>query len=447
MQNLDDKHTFVKTLINRAPVGIFVVQDGKFRLVNPGFQQLTGFHQEELLHKDSFTLVVPEYREKLREDAIRQLKGESYIPYEFPFVTKSGQTKWAIETVASIQYAGKRAILGYFMDITAQKRAEEALRRSSETFRALLNATPESVLLLDPQGAVLAGNEVAAQRLGPSLNELVGSCIFDFLPPEVARQRKACLEEVFHSGRLLRFEDTQSGRSYDNHCHPIFDDTGKVAGFAILSVDITELKDSSRKLQESHEKLRKALCGTVSTLASALEMRDPYTAGHQQRVTQLACAVATEMGLQEDRIEGLQVAGTLHDIGKITIPAEILSRPAKLGEHEMGLVRNHAQASYDILREVEFPWPVAKIILQHHERLDGSGYPSGLKGGEILLEARILAVADVVEAMASHRPYRPALGIEKALEEISQNQGVLYDPEVVEACIKIFTEKNYKFNE
>jgi len=326
---IDDNCSFIKTLISSAPLGIFVVQDGKFRLVNPGFQQITGFSEEELLDRDSFTLVVPEYREKLREDAIRQLKCECYLPYEFPFATKSGQIKWAIETVASTQYAGKRAILGYFMDITPQKSTEEALKKTS------------------------------------------------------------------------------------------------------------------RKLQESREKIRKALYGTVRALASALEMRDPYTAGHQKRVTQLACALAKEMGLPEEQIEGLQVAATLHDIGKITTPAEILSRPAKLSTHEMALVRDHAPASADILRDVEFPWPVAKIILQHHERLDGSGYPAGLKGEEILLEARILAVADVVEAMASHRPYRPALGIDRALEEISQKKGILYDPLVADACIKLFSGNNF----
>jgi putative nucleotidyltransferase with HDIG domain len=176
-----------------------------------------------------------------------------------------------------------------------------------------------------------------------------------------------------------------------------------------------------------------------------MEMRDPYTAGHQQRVTQLACAIAGEMGLPEDQIRGLKVAGALHDIGKITTPAEILSKPSRLREHEMGLIRDHAQASHDILKNVKFPWPVATIILQHHERLDGSGYPGGLKDKEIILGAKILAVADVVEAMVSHRPYRPALGIDRALEEISRNKGVLYDSEIVDVCIKLFVEKRFEF--
>ena len=219
-------------------------------------------------------------------------------------------------------------------------------------------------------------------------------------------------------------------------------------------------KQTEQQLKQSLEKVRITLSGTVSALAITVEMRDPYTAGHQQRVTQLACAMAKEMGLSEEQIEGLHVAGSLHDLGKILVPAEILNKPGPLSETEidqvmthpqaghdilMGLIKEHPQAGYDILKEINFPWPVAQIVRQHHERMDGSGYPEGLKGDNILLEARILAVADVVEAMSSHRPYRPAHGVEKALEEISQQKGILYDTDVVDACIKVFTEKQFKF--
>ncbi|MBU1162570.1 MAG: HD-GYP domain-containing protein [Proteobacteria bacterium] len=174
-------------------------------------------------------------------------------------------------------------------------------------------------------------------------------------------------------------------------------------------------------------------------------MRDLYRDRHQKRVSQLACAMAIEMSLPEEQIEGIRVAGNIHDIGKISVPMEILSKPGQITESEFDIVKNHAQAGYDILRTIEFPWPIAQIVLQHHERMDGSGYPQGLSGEDILLEAKILAVADVVEAMASHRPYRPALGIDKALEEISINKGKLYDAEVVNACLKVFKDKKFKF--
>lgn len=192
------------------------------------------------------------------------------------------------------------------------------------------------------------------------------------------------------------------------------------------------------------EKLRKTLGGTIQVVSRAVEMRDPYTAGHQRRVADLARAIAAEIGMSADGIDFVRIAGTIHDIGKISVPAEILSKPTKLSDIEFNLIKEHAQAGYDILKNIEFPWPVSDVVHQHHERMDGSGYPQGIKGGDLLLESRILAVADVVESMASHRPYRPALGIDAALEEIKKNRTVLYDPEVVDICLQLFREKGYR---
>ena len=204
-------------------------------------------------------------------------------------------------------------------------------------------------------------------------------------------------------------------------------------------------KRAEEELQESFYKLQRALEGTIGALALAVEMRDPYTAGHQRRVASLADAIAGELGLSGHQIEGLRLAGLIHDLGKINIPAEILSKPGLIKELEFSIIKMHPQVGYEILKEVVFPWPVAQIVLQHHERMDGSGYPQGIRGEEILVEARILAVADVVEAMASHRPYRPAHGIDKALDEIITNRGVLYDQKVVDACIRNFREKGFLF--
>ena len=177
---------------------------------------------------------------------------------------------------------------------------------------------------------------------------------------------------------------------------------------------------------------------------SAVESRDPYTSGHQVRVAHLARAIATEMGLPQDKIDGIRMAGSIHDIGKLSIPAEILSKPTKLTDIEYSLIKEHSRIGYEMLKNVESPWPLAQIVYQHHERMDGSGYPRNLKGDEILLGARIMAVADVVETMASHRPYRAALGIEAALEEIEKNKGIFYDNAVVDACLKLFREKDYQ---
>jgi putative nucleotidyltransferase with HDIG domain len=182
---------------------------------------------------------------------------------------------------------------------------------------------------------------------------------------------------------------------------------------------------------------------TVEVAMNLSEMRDPYTSGHERRVAEIAVAISAELGFDANRQQGMRVAGYLHDIGKITIPAEILSKPGKLSDIEYSLIKGHAQASYNVLKNVDFPWPVAQVALQHHERIDGTGYPQGLKGEGIIIEARILAVADVVEAMSSHRPYRPGLGLEAALSEIIRGRGTIYDATVVDACVALFKDKNF----
>ena len=197
--------------------------------------------------------------------------------------------------------------------------------------------------------------------------------------------------------------------------------------------------------KKSLDKLQKAFGAIIQVLEKTVEIRDPYTAGHQRRVADLAWHIAEDMGLSIDRIDGIRITGIIHDIGKIHIPAEILSKPKALTSIEFSLIKTHPQVGADILEAIEFPWPVEKIVLQHHERVDGSGYPHGLFKKDILLESRIIGVADVVEAMASHRPYRPALGIDKALKEISDNRSILYDKDVVDVCLKLFKEKKYQF--
>ena len=195
-------------------------------------------------------------------------------------------------------------------------------------------------------------------------------------------------------------------------------------------------------MEKSEKRLQKTMEDTIYTIGKIAETRDPYTAGHQKNVSQIATFIAQEMKLPKDKIEGIRIASLVHDIGKISLPAEILNKLTKLSEMEYGLIKDHSQVGYDVLKSIEFSWPIAQIVLQHHERLDGSGYPQGLKGEDILLEARIIGVADVIDAMSSHRPYRPAWGIDKVLEEISKNKGILYDPKVVDACLKLFKKKN-----
>ncbi|HER24481.1 MAG TPA: HD domain-containing protein [Candidatus Atribacteria bacterium] len=208
---------------------------------------------------------------------------------------------------------------------------------------------------------------------------------------------------------------------------------------------IIKRQRSEDEIKQNLRDLRQAMEGSVELTTLMVEAKDPYTAGHQRQVSILSCAIAQEMNLSEEQIEGTKIAGLIHDLGKISIPSEILSKPGRITDLEFNLIKNHPQIGYDILKTTQFPWPIKEIVLQHHERMNGSGYPSGLSGESILIEARILGVADVVEAMSSHRPYRPALGIDKALEEISQNKGTLYDPQVVDACLKLFRKKGFTF--
>ena len=222
---------------------------------------------------------------------------------------------------------------------------------------------------------------------------------------------------------------------------PVFADNGELQGYRGIARDISERKTAIEAHKKSRDELHNSLEETVKSLALAAEKRDPYTAGHQMRVDTLACAIATEMGLPEKQIEGLHFAALLHDIGKISLPSEYLAKPARLSAQERAIIKCHTEVGYEILKNIPFPWPVADIVYQHHEHLDGSGYPRGITDKEILLEAKILTVADVVEAMSSHRPYRPSLGLETALDEIRSGRGVFYHAESVDACLRLIAEK------
>jgi len=349
-------------------------------------------------------------------------------------------------------------IEGIIEDITDRKRAVEVLKESENKYRLLADNVNDVIFVLDmnlnytyisPSVKILRGYEPeemmkqpSFETLTPSSWDLAMKTLSEVMELEKSEHRKINISRTLQLE--MRRKDgttvwTEAKLSFfrDENQQPV----------SILGVnrDITERKQAEEKLSQTMENLRKALSGIIQVISDTVETRDPYTAGHQRRVADLAWAIAGEMGLVDDQLEGLVMAGTIHDLGKVSIPAEILSKPSKLTETEYKLIQAHSQIGYDILKGIEFPWPIADMVLQHHERMNGSGYPQGLKGEDILLEARILMVADVVEAMASHRPYRPALGVDAALEEIEKNKGILYDPEVAEVCLGLFREKGFKF--
>lgn len=336
-------------------------------------------------------------------------------------------------------------------DVTERRKRDEALRASEERFRGLVETTSDWVWEVDRRGAYTYVSPKVGNVLGYGSQEMAGKTPFDFMPLAEARRGSAAFSASVEQEQPFAFLENVM-RHKDGHPVvmetsgvPFFGPDGKLAGYRGVGRDITERKETARRLEQSLRKLERTMEAVIQAISTTMETRDPYTAGHQKRVTQLASLLAKDLGLPAAQVAGIRVAGLLHDIGKISIPTEILSKPGQLTSTEMAMIRFHPSVGYDILKSIEFQWPVADIILQHHERLNGSGYPSGLSGDKILVEARILAVADVVEAMSSHRPYRPAVGRDKALEEIARNGGTLYDPVVVEACLMAFNEKGFTF--
>ncbi|UCH51693.1 MAG: PAS domain S-box protein [Chloroflexota bacterium] len=325
---------------------------------------------------------------------------------------------------------------------------QRVLKEKVEFDAQLFNATNDSITVYDLNGKCVYANEHACRFYGYDEEELLRINLYELNAPEYVKTVEAKVDELVEKGELI-FESTHVCNNkpltpveVDSR---IIESGGRKLMVSIVR-DITERKRTAEELRHTSERLQRTIEGAINAVALTTEVRDPYTSGHQQRVAKLACVIARELGLAEKQIEGIRVAGTLHDIGKIYVPAEILSRPGRLRQNEINLVKDHAQVGHDLLNTIEFPWPIASIVLQHHERVNGSGYPSGISGDDIMIEAKIMSVADVVEAMASHRPYRPALSIEEALLEILQQRGVLYCPEVVDACISLFTKKGFAFD-
>jgi len=334
---------------------------------------------------------------------------------------------------------------------TEHKRAEEALRESERFLANIFNSIQDGISILDKGMNIIRVNPVMEQWYAHNM-PLVGKKCYNAYHDRDKRCEACPTWQTLQTGESAYEVVPKRGPGgtivgwLDLYSFPMVDAmTGKMRGVIEYVRNITDRKQAEEELQRSYNQLRETFIETVNALASTVEMKDPYTAGHQRWVTRLACAIAKEMGLSEEQIEGIRMAGLIHDIGKINIPAEILSKPGQLSDIQYNMVKIHAQVGCDILREIKFPWPVAKIVLQHHERWDGSGYPERLSGEEIILEARILAVADTVEAMSSHRPYRVAHGVERALAEISQKRGTLYDPTVVDACLVLF-EMGFRFD-
>ena len=401
--------------------------------VNDAFEKLTGLKNVE---GKRITEIMPSIRQDNPE--FLELYGR---------VATTGQPEkrelllkpldlWLYISVYSVE---KENFVAVFENITERRKAEK-------DYQSIFENVQEGIFRSTPEGKIILANEAMAKMFGydsPAeiMADITDAALQLYTYPEDRAKMKAIMEEQnVVRNYEIQFHRKDGGAFWASATmKAIRNGKDRILYFEGILEDITERKQNIARL-------RKTLGGAVQAIASLVETRDPYTAGHQRRVADLARAIATEMGLSGDQIDGIRIAGTIHDLGKISVPSEILTIPRKLTALEYSLIKNHPQSGYEILKDIEFPWPIARMIVEHHERINGSGYPNGLPGEDLLIESKILSVADVVEAMATHRPYRPALGIDAALAEITANRGILYDPEVVDACLRLFRDKGYQIS-
>jgi len=462
-----------RDILDEIQDGYFEVDlTGNYTMVNRVICLELGYAREELIglnYKDTAP----------KEDIPRIFRifneiyrtGEPNRGYDFHITRKDGSILYTESSVSLLrnERGAPVGFRGISRDITERKRAEKALQESDQRYRSFIANSSEGIWRLELESPVPTSlpedeqirqmidkacvaecNDAIARMYGfEKARDFTGTRMSEFTSMDDPLDRQL-LRAFIRSGYSLTDVESRTvdkhGKEkwFSNNLTGVMDNGFLVRGWGVRR-DITEHRQAEEDLAKSYEALRRTLDGAIKSIAKMAEMKDPYTTGHQQRVAELASAIAVEMGLPEEQVKYTYLAGLIHDIGKFYVPADILSKPGKLTAIEVAMIRTHSQHSYDILSEIEFPWPLAQIAWQHHERLDGSGYPQGLMGEAILMEAKILAVSDVVEAMASYRPYRPALGIERALEEIELNRGILYGTEVADTCLKLFREKGFNF--
>ncbi len=429
-------------------------EDGKISMINRAGCEMLGFSESELLGKDWFEIALPdpEERQALRPLFEKFLK-EGFTDLEYHenrILRRDGGTIMMAWRNSLLRDDAGRIIgtLSSGQDITEKVRAENALRETNERLALFIEHAPAALAMFDREMRYLAVSRRWISNYKLEGKQIVGRSHYEIFPEIPERWKE--LHRRGLKGEVLRNEEDlfvrEEGRKQwlKWEIRPWHAAGKTVGGILIFTEDITERKNFEEKIGQYVKQLEKSMEGTLLAVSNMVEQRDPYTAGHERRVGIVSSDIAREMGYPEEKCRELQLVGLVHDIGKIGIPTEILSKPGRLTQVEYELVKTHVERGHEIIRDIDFSFPVAEIIYQHHERMNGSGYPRGLKGEEILPEARILAVADVVESMASHRPYRPARGLEAALAEIEQNRETLYDASVVDVLLRMIREKGYR---
>lgn len=433
-------------------VGMVVFQDGRVIWANRQMAAMVGYSADELIGTDILLeSIIPEDRSSAVEALMIRMDGQAVNShFHIRMCNRDGHMIHLEAYATPTSYGARPAEALVIRDISATIQAEKDLKKSVKEAQVLLELSPDPILV-HRHGIIINANRAAATLVGAIKgSELSGRRVADLFISEKKYSFWSEVDEFMDNGvDTIPASEEQlilpdGGRGiYEALSSPVVLEGNKVAITALR--DISERKLVEKERKANLQKLESMLYTTVDALSATLESRDPYTSGHQKRVANLAVYIAGEMGLTASQIDGIRIGGLLHDIGKIIVPAEILSKPGVLYDAEYSLIQLHPSKGWEILNNIGFLQPVAEMVYQHHERLNGSGYPRGLRGDQILIESRILAVADVVEAMSSHRPYRPSLGMDNAIREISSKQGDIYDAAVVAACIKVVRDSAFDF--
>jgi len=450
-----------RSIFENATEGIYrTTPEGRFITANTAMATMLGYDTPEELMSTVTDIttqlyVNPEERTKL----IQMIADHGQVKsFETRLYRKDGRMIWVSINVRAVRDK-KGEFLNYdgiAEDISERREAEAWLVRERNMVDRITKTSPAAIMVVNQTGRIVFANQRAVELFCLTKKDLTQTeyknpqwHFTDYdgnpVPKEqlTFRQVMATGNPVYGVRHAVELADGRRMFLLVNGA-PIYSETGKISDVVLTLDNITQYRQAEEIIERSIKQLEKSMGDTIKAMSLVVEARDPYTAGHQQKVARIAGAIAEKLNLSEEQIKGIQMAGAIHDIGKIYVPSEILSKPGKLSNIEMGLIKAHSQAGYDIMKDVDFPWPVARIILEHHERMDGYGYPNGRSCRDILLESKIIAVADVVDAMASHRPYRPAVGLEYALEEIKKNKGLLYDPDAVNACLQLFKDGGFK---
>ncbi len=444
ISDIFSKEEIFKDICSVVTDGFSVNYRGKIIFCNEKYAEIFGYKKKELIGKEIFILCSPDTKDFWKEVIKKRKKGE----FETRCIKKDGSEIYVKVNVKNINFKNKNLRVVSIRDITEEKLNLQKIRESEEKYKVLTETLLDGIIVIDLNGEILFSNIIGANLFGfDKVDKFIGKNIFDFVKEKEVFNNDLKLIYKNKGGYLIEHEikDKKGSKFVIESIGRKILFMGKES-FLLCFRDITERKIMIDNLKEAMENTRKMLTQSVMALSETLTQRDPYTSAHQKRVSKLSVEIAKKLGFSGSLIEGVKISSLLHDIGKIYIPTDILSKPGNLTDIEWEFIKMHPEYGANIVKSIEFPWNVSNIIRQHHERINGSGYPNKLKNEEILFEAKIISVADVIEAMGSHRPYRAKHPIKNALEEIEKNSGILYDKEVVKTTLKIF-EKGFDFED